>query len=306
MLTCDEYLTPPTLAETFAALRAHRGRCRIVAGCTDTFPWAREGRAGDVDIPVLIDVTRIPELNELSVDDKRVRLGAATAIQRFLDNSSLGRALPAMPRCAVWFADDQIRAQATVGGNIVNASPAADATPCLIAHEAEVELAKDNGGQIVRRRMKLADFVAGPNRTALEDGELLVAVECDALPAYGGSFEKVGHRRSLVISLVCLATLIKLDPQGHTIEDVRLSIAGIGPRPLRLTEIEKFLNGGAITLDRLERAAEMPVDLVASRTRQAYRREVVRGFMLRGLITAARRAGASADALAPELEAAYA
>lgn len=306
MLTCDEYLTPQSLAEAFAALDQHRGRCRVVAGCTDTYPWAREGRAGDVDIPVLIDVTKIPELNELSVDDKRVRLGAATAIQRFLDNPALGRALPAMPRCAVWFADDQIRAQATVGGNVVNASPAADATPCLIAHEAEVELAKDEGGKIVRRRMKLADFVTGPNRTALSEDELLVAVECDALPAYGGSFEKVGHRRSLVISLVCLATLIKLDPQGRNIEDVRLAVAGIGPRPLRLAEVENFLRGGAITLDRLEQAAEMPVNLVASRTRQEYRREMVRGFMLRGLITAARRAGAAPDVLNDELEAAYA
>ena len=306
MLTCDEYLTPQTLAEAFAALARHRGRCRIVAGCTDTFPWAREGRAGDVDIAVLIDVSKIPELNELRVDDKRVRLGAATAMQRFLDDPKLARALPAMPRCAVWFADDQIRAQATVGGNIVNASPAADATPCLIAHEAEVELAKSNGGKITRRRMKLADFVTGPSRTALEDGELLVAVECDALPAYGGSFEKVGHRRSLVISLVCLATLIKLDPPGRNIEDVRLSIAGIGPRPLRLTEVESYLRGGTMTLDRLEHAADMPVELVASRTRQEYRREVVRGFMLRGLITAARRAGAMPDVLAPELEVAYA
>ena len=306
MLTCDEYLTPQTLAEAFAAMAMHHGRCRVVAGCTDTFPWAREGRAGDIDIPVLIDVSKIPELNELRVDDKHVRLGAATAIQRFLDDPALGRALPAMPRCAVWFADDQIRAQATVGGNIVNASPAADATPCLIAHEAEVELAKDDGGKIVRRRMKLADFVTGPSRTALQDGELLVAVECDALPAYGGSFEKVGHRRSLVISLVCLATLIKLDRQGRGIEDVRLAIAGIGPRPLRLTDVEDFLRGGAVTPKRLEQAAAMPVELVASRTRQEYRREVVRGFMLRGLTTAARRAGASPDILAPELEAAYA
>ena len=110
----------------------------------------------------------------------------------------------------MWFADDQIRAQATVGGNIVNASPAADATPCFIAHEAEVELAKSAGGKIVRRRMALDRFVTGPNRTALEDGELLVAIECDALPGYGGSFEKVGHRRSLVISLVCLATRLSL------------------------------------------------------------------------------------------------
>ena len=210
MLTCDDYLTPASLDEAFDAMAEHRGRYRIVAGATDTLPWAREGRAGDVHIPVLIDVTKIPQLRELSIGDERVRLGAATPIQRFLDDGKLGRALPAMPRCAVWFADDQIRAQATVGGNIVNASPAADATPCLIAHAAEVELAKKSGGKIVRRRMTLDQFVTGPNRTALEDDELLIALDCDALADYGGSFEKVVHRRSLVISLVCLAALVSV------------------------------------------------------------------------------------------------
>jgi carbon-monoxide dehydrogenase medium subunit/xanthine dehydrogenase FAD-binding subunit len=234
-----------------------------------------------------------------------VRLGAATPIQRFLDDAMLARALPSMPRCAVWFADEQIRAQATVGGNIVNASPAADVTPALIAYDAEVELANSSDGTIQRRRMKLDQFVTGPNRTALEEGELLIAVECDALPGYGGSFEKVGHRRSLVISVVCLATLIKLDAHGHRIEDVRLAIGGIGPVPRRLVDVEAFLRGGPLSSLRLEAAADMPVSLVASRTRQAYRRDVVRGFVLRGLINAARRAGADSDAMGAELETAY-
>jgi carbon-monoxide dehydrogenase medium subunit/xanthine dehydrogenase FAD-binding subunit len=306
MLTCDDYLTPGSLDEAFDMMASHRGRHRIVAGATDTLPWAREGRAGDVHVPALIDVAKIPDLREISVGDRRVRLGAATPIQRFLDNSLLARALPAMPRCAVWFADDQIRAQATIGGNIVNASPAADATPCLIAHEAEVELARDSGGKIVRRRMKLDQFVTGPNRTALADGELLVAIECDALPGSGGSFEKVGHRRSLVISLVCLATLLKLDDRGRKIEDVRLAIAGIGPKPVRLEEVETFLRAKPLSAERLVQAADMPVSLVASRTRQEYRREVVRGFMLRGLFNAARRGGADPEVIASELEAAYA
>jgi xanthine dehydrogenase FAD-binding subunit len=305
MLICEEYLTPGSLDEAFAAMHRSRGRFRIVAGATDVLPWAREGRAGDVEIPVLIDVARIPELRELRVDDRRVRLGAATPIQRFLDNSTLARALPCMPGCAVWFADDQIRAQATVGGNIVNASPAADTTPCLIAHDADVELVKSSGGRISRRRMKLEQFVIGPNRTALEEGELLIAVECDALPGHGGSFEKVGHRRSLVISIVCLATLVKLDAQGRRFEDVRLAIGGIGPKPVRLSNVETFLRGGPLSAERLEQAADMPVSLVASRTRQEYRRDVVHGFMLRSLLNAAHRAGAELGTLAPELEAAY-
>lgn len=306
MLTCDEYLTPRSLDEAFAAMAAHRGRYRVVAGATDTLPWARQGRAGDVNIPVLIDVSKIPEMNERSTNERRVRLGAAMPFQRFLDDANLGRAMPCMPRCAVWFADDQIRAQATIGGNIINASPAADGTPCLIAHEAVVELAAARGGKISRRKVALDKFILGPSKTALEDGELLVAIECEALPGYGGSFEKVGHRRSLVISLVCLAVLVKLDAAGKKFEDVRLAIAGIGPVPQRLSQVEKFLRGTPIDAERLAKAADMPVELVASRTRQDYRRDVVRGFMMRGLINAARRAGADAQALTGELEAAYA
>jgi xanthine dehydrogenase FAD-binding subunit len=305
MLICDEYVTPGSLDEAFAAMQRSRGCYRIVAGATDTMPWAREGRAGDVEVPVLIDVARIPDLCELRVGDRRVRLGAATPIQRFLDNSALARALPCTPGCAVWFADDQIRAQATIGGNIVNASPAADVTPCLIAHDADVELAKSTGSGIERRRMKLEQFIVGPNQTAIEEGELLIAVECDALPGHSGSFEKVGHRRSLVISIVCLATLVRLDAQGRLFEDVRLAIGGIGPKPVRLSDVEIFLRGGPLSADRLKQAADMPVSLVASRTRQAYRRDVVHGFMLRSLINAARHAGADSGALATELEVAY-
>ena len=83
-------------------------------------------------------------------------------------------------------------------------------------------------------------------------------------------------------------------------------IAGIGPVPYRLAEVEAFLRGGPVSAERVERAAEMPVALVASRTRQDYRREVVRGFMLRGLINAVRRAGGELEANMRELEANYA
>jgi carbon-monoxide dehydrogenase medium subunit/xanthine dehydrogenase FAD-binding subunit len=303
MLICDEYLTPRSLDEAFEAMAARRGRHRIVAGATDTLPWARQGRAGDVEVPAVIDVSRIPELGERRVDRDKVRLGAATPIQRFLDDPALGRAMPAMPQCAVWFADDQIRESATIGGNIINASPAADGTPPLIAHNAVVELAARRNG-VARRKLSLAEFVTGPGRTALEPGELLVAIECDALPGYGGSFEKVGHRRSLVISLVCLAVLVKLDASRSRIEDARLAVGGIGPVPVRLADVEAFLRSGPLTAQHLQVAAAMPVDLVASRTRQAYRREVVRGFMLRGIADAVRGAGGSIDV--PELETAYA
>jgi xanthine dehydrogenase FAD-binding subunit len=277
-----------------------------VAGATDILPWAREGRAGDVHIPVLIDVAGIPELKARDVGANEARLGAATQFQRFLDDNNLAAALPVMPRCAVWFADDQIRESATIGGNLVNASPAADGTPALLAHDACVTLRSRKGGEHVSRTIPLAEFVQGPGKTAIEDGEILTGITCDVLTGYGAAFEKVGHRRSLVISTVCLAALVKLDEPGTSFEDVRLAMAGTGPVPRRLDQVEAFLKAGLISAERLERAAEMPLDLIASRTRQEYRRDVLRGFVLRALVTAARRAGADRSILTTDFEVAHA
>ena len=169
-----------------------------------------------------------------------------------------------------------------------------------------VELASRRNGKIARRKLPLEKFILSPNKTALDAGEILLGFECDALPGYGGSFEKVGHRRSLVISLVCLATLVKLDATGKKFEDVRLSVAGIGPVPSRLPDAEALLRGGPVSAERIEQVAERPVALVASRTRQDYRRDVVRGFVLRGLINAVRRAGGELASGVRELEASYA
>jgi xanthine dehydrogenase FAD-binding subunit len=306
MLTCDEYLSPASLDEAFDAMERHRGRYRIVAGATDILPWAREGRAGDVHIPALIDVAGIPELNVRSSPEKAVVLGAATRFQRFLDDQQLIEALPVMPRCAVWFADDQIRESATIGGNIVNASPAADGTPALLVHGAKVELARRDGKKIARRTIALADFTMGPGKTVLGDGEIVTALTCDALPGYGAAFEKVGHRRSLVISTVCLTVAVSVSNDGRSFADVRIALAGVNAVPRRLTDIEAALQGAAISASLLEAAAEKAVPLVASRTRQDYRRDVVRGFMLRALVNAARRAGAKGDVIPVELEAAHA
>lgn len=306
MLTCDDYLSPATLDEAFDAMAANAGRYRIVAGATDILPWAREGRAGDVHIPVLIDVAGIPEMNVRKVDGTKVRLGAATRFQRFLDDPALKAALPLMPFCAIWFADDQIRESATIGGNLVNASPAADGTPALLALDASVELAAKRHGKIARRMLPLSDFLQGPSKTAIAAGELLIGIECDALPGHGGAFEKVGHRRSLVISTVCVAALVEIDKTTRSFRDLRLAVAGIGPVPRRIDTIEKALKGQRVDAAKIVDAAGSAAALVASRSRQEYRREVVQGFVVRAIFNAARRAGADASLIPADIEAAYA
>lgn len=279
MLTCDEYHMPTTLSAALADLQAAPEGSRLVAGATDILPWAREGRAGNVNLPAMIDLSRIDELHGYDIVDGRVRLGANIVYQQFLTDPVLREHLPAMPYCSIWFADDQIREQATLAGNLVNASPAADGTPPMLAHNAVLELARLEGSTLKRRTIALADFVRGPGKTDLGHHEIVTAITCDSLSGYGGSFQKVGQRRSLVISSVCAAACIKMDKAGEVVEDIRLALGGVGPVPMRLDDIETMLRGKRLTADLVTRASAKPVERVASRTRRQYRRTVVKGFI---------------------------
>ncbi|HEY0219558.1 MAG TPA: FAD binding domain-containing protein [Afipia sp.] len=292
MLTCDTYLSPGSLNEALAAVAASAGQFRFVAGATDLLPWAREGRAGDVHVPLMIDIAGVPELKTIKVEADRLWIGAATSFQRFLDRPELIEAAPGMPDCAIWFADSQIRESATIGGNIINASPAGDGIPPLLAANAIIELAALRDDAIRRRRMPLAEFLKGPGLTAAEHDEILLGVECDALPGYGGAFEKVGHRRSLVISVVCMSALVRMDPSRRCLQDVRLAIGGVGPTAKRMTAIEERIKGQLVTADMLREVMMTCDQFVQSRSRQEYRKFVTPGFLIRVLAKAMKKAGA--------------
>lgn len=290
MLTCDEYLTPDSLEEALLLLSDAPFGSRVLAGATDTLPWARQGRAGDVTgdahVRRVVDISRIAELEGYRIGAGRIRIGAMVVMQRFLEDDLLREHLPAMPYCAIWFADDQIRRQATLVGNLVNASPAADGTPPMLTLNAVLEIARLSNGQVQRRRVALDEFVTGPGQTVLQPGDIVTAIECDSVAGYGGSFEKVGQRRSLVISVACVACCVKPSADGAHFADVRLALGGVGPVPVRLNDVEEFLQDKPIASDVIAEAAGMPIDRVASRTRRDYRREVVRGFIGRALVDA--------------------
>lgn len=299
MLNCDQYLTPESLHQALQLLAQAPDGSRLLAGATDTLPWARQGRGGDVSgdvhVPWVIDISRITELSGYSIDAGRVRIGAMVVLQAFLEDPVLREHLPAMPYCAIWFADDQIRRQATLVGNLVNASPAADGTPPMLALQATVEIASLVDNRVEKRRVALEDFVTGPGRTILQRGDIVTTVECDSAAGYGGSFEKVGQRRSLVISVACAACCVKPSAGRDSFEDVRLALGGIGPVPVRLHEVEDFLRGKVIAADVIAAAAALPEDRVASRTRREYRREVVHGFIQRALTDALADCGISVE-----------
>ena len=289
MLTFDHYLTPKSLDEAFDVLQ-RMPAARLLAGATDLLPWAREGRAGDVHLPALVDLSRIPALGGVSQEGARIRIGATTPIAMLQHHPLLQQQAPVLGACALWFADDQIREQATVGGNLVNASPAGDTQPALLALNTHVTLVRREAGRLIERSVPLSEFILGPSRTVLQPGEILLRLEFDALPNHGVAFEKVGHRRSLAISTVCLATLVHLDA-GRRIDDLRIAIGAVGPVPERLTDIEDLLTGVVPTPTAMRDASARVADRVRSRSRQSYRREVLSNFVERSLATAIAHAG---------------
>jgi len=291
MLTCDTYHIPTSLPQALDMLNQQKGKdVRILAGATDTLPWARQGRAGDVtgdhNVKTIIDVTRLPELRCYEVKAGRLRMGAGLVFQDFLEDEALSAHLPNMRYCAIWFADDQIRRQATLAGNLANASPAADGTPPMVALNGEVELASLAGSEVVRRHVPVSEFITGPGKTTLADNELITAVTCDSAHGFGGSFEKVGQRRSLVISVACATCCVKVSADGQRFEDIRLALGGVGPVPIRLDDAENKLRGSEITRQTIAEAAKLAPARVASRSRRDYRKEVIQGFTERAIIDA--------------------
>lgn len=178
------------------------GSWQVMAGGTDVFP-ARAHRAawGIPDTADQLDITAIPELRGITRSGEGWRIGAATSWAALRD-ATLPPGFDALRESARQVGGRQVQARGTIGGNLCNASPAADGVPPLLVLDAEVELASQRG----RRRMKLSEFILGNRRTARDADELLVALHVPPARAESRSvFLKLGARAHLVISIVMVA-----------------------------------------------------------------------------------------------------
>ena len=283
MLRYDNYFIPKSLDEYFNLLTEVKDY-RIVAGCTDVLPWAREGRAGNVFIKNIIDITNIKELNIFEIHKDKIKISATTTFQKLFIDPQIRKDIKILPQVSVWFADDQIREQATIGGNIVNASPAGDGSPAFLTLNAEAIIMGRKDKNIYERKVSLDKFILGRNKVDLQGNEILAALEMDNTKGYGASFEKVGHRRSLVISTVCVSCVARTDSSGKLFDDVRIAVAGVREIPCRLEKTEQFLQGKEITEQNILQASVLDLDVINARSRLEYRKEVLQNFIIRAII----------------------
>lgn len=225
------YLSPTSLDEA-CLIRAEQTP-KVIAGCTDYFP----ARAVSDRQHTLLDLTRIPELRGIKKTSKGWRIGAMTTWTDIV-KADLPEAFHALQLASREVGSVQIQNRGTLGGNICNASPAADGVPPLIALDAEVELTSKSG----RRQVKLTDFITGVRQTGLAEDELLTALLIPEIDECTKSaFLKLGSRKYLVISIAMVAAVILM--RKGRIEYARLAVGSCSPVAVRLPNLEDRLVG---------------------------------------------------------------
>jgi CO/xanthine dehydrogenase FAD-binding subunit len=213
----------PTSLEEALEILADRPEAMPIAGGTDLMVALNFRR---VRPAAAIDLTRVPELQELHRDDDEVFLGAGVTYSRIVREL---RAVPTLLQASRTVGSPQIRARGTVGGNLGTGSPAGDALPVLAAHDADIELVAAGGR---RRSLSWGEFLVGPKRTARAPDELILGARWRPIEGLG-SFSKVGTRNAMVIAVASLC--LQVDPDTRS---VRVALGSVAPTVVRAPEAE--------------------------------------------------------------------
>jgi carbon-monoxide dehydrogenase medium subunit len=289
-LQAFEYLRPVTIEAAVTALMD--GGARALAGGTDLVPQIREGRRHAAR---LVDLKHVAELTAITPDaDGSVTIGAAATATTVSRHAAVARGYPAVASSARLIGGVQIQNRASLGGNICNAAPSADAVPALLVHEARGVVVGRDG----RRDVALSELLRGPGRTALEPGELLVAIVLPPpTPRSAASYLRFTPRREMDIAVAGVATWIALDGDG-TIAAARIVLASVAPTAIRAPTAEARLLGErptpALMVEAGRLAAQDARPISDTRGSAGYRRTLVSVLTARALADGCARIQAGA------------
>ena len=231
------YYRPENINDAITTLS--KGELTIAAGCTDLFPKTQEDSLGRN----ILDISAIKSLKSITIEKEFRRIGSGVTWTD-LESEELPNCYEMLKECSLQVGSRQIQNLGTIGGNLCNASPAADGVPCLLSLDASVELISTNG----KRILKLDDFIKGSRNTELKKNEILSAILIPEKAERGhSSFVKLGARKYLVISIAMVACKINLD--GDIISDIAISIGSCSAVARRLGELENTLIGKNVNSD---------------------------------------------------------
>ncbi len=258
-------VSPDNLEAVLSLLAGEPAQWLPIAGGTDVMVLYAAGKLPNRN---LINICNIPELRQIDVFPDRIRIGAACTYTALRSDDIVSREFPLLATAASWTGGIANQNRGTLGGNIANASPAADSLPALLVYDAEMTLISVRG----ERRLAYRHFHSGYKQTALAADELILDISLPRrFSGYASHARKVGARNAQAISKVCLAALGQI--ANGTIRDVRLALGSVAPVPLRLHDTERVLTGKKIDSSLIETARKsvvkeiQPIDDIRSTAR---------------------------------------
>jgi len=285
MLAEFDLWRPQTLPEALALLADKAPDVKPLAGGTNVLVDLRD--AAHVP-PALMDLGKLHELRGLERQDGHIVIGGGTTLSELLMHPLIAEHGSVLRDAAAVFANPLVRNRATVAGNLVDASPAADTAPPLLALGAEVQLTSRTGS----RWVPLEDFMVGVRKTLRRPDELLVAVRWPVPAAESkGAYSKFGLRRADAISVLSAAVMLERDEAGRC-QAARIALGAVAPRPFRVHAAEDRLKGQAFSAEAIAEAARLaaeaarPIDDI--RGSASYRQRMVEVTVRRLLTQAAQ------------------
>ncbi|HXY50129.1 MAG TPA: xanthine dehydrogenase family protein subunit M [Terriglobales bacterium] len=284
-----ELVAPGSLQAVLWLLAEQPGEWLPIAGGTDVMV---QYGAGKLPARKLVSLWNLPELRRIEVSEGEIQIGSGCTYTDLRESTVVAREFPLLASAARWTGGIANQNRGTLGGNIANASPAADSLPALLVYEADLILVSAGG----ERRIPYLDFHTGYRKTLLAPGELIRAV-CLArrFVKYFSYTRKVGPRQAQAIAKISIAALGQM--ADGLIEDIRIAVGSVAPTPLRLKETEGMLRGNSIEAALLSKARQTavgeirPIDDI--RSTAAYRSAVTGNLVadfLRGMRDSRRSA----------------
>ena len=260
-----ELVAPGTLCAVLSLLAQEPGEWLPIAGGTDVMV---QYSAGTLPARKLVSIWSLPELRQIEVTPSEVRVGAGCTFADLRQHEIVAREFALLAKAAGWTGGIANQNRGTLGGNIVNGSPAADSLPALLVYEAKLVLISAKG----ERRVPYGDFHTDYRKTELAADELVRSICLSRrFSEYYAHARKVGARNAQAISKVCLAALGRLE-EG-VVDDVRLAMGSVAPVPLRLRETESIVKGRRIGAELIQAASRTaaaeirPIDDIRSTAR---------------------------------------
>jgi carbon-monoxide dehydrogenase medium subunit len=286
-MTDIRYLAPQTLEEAVGAFAAAQGAARILAGGTDLLV---QMRAGTVKPGLIVDIKKIAEMTEIvATPEGGFRIGAAVSGATLAEHKGFGKAWPGVLEAINLIGSKQVQGRASPGGNLCNGSPAGDSVPAMIAANAMVTVQGPDG----RRTMPVEAVPAGPGRTNLKPGEIVVSFTLPPrAPGSSDAYLRMIPRTEMDIAVVGLGASLTL--QGGVVTAARIGLGAVAPTVLLVEDAARALIGSRLEDAALEaaaaacRAACNPID--DKRGTIAYRTKVAGVLLKRTVAIAAARA----------------